>query len=166
MNLKSILVVLVATVAGIFGGAVTYQVAVPAEAQPEASDAIVLKSPGHAARGDKRPAKFAPCRPPAKLEGRRCVTDVVRTVAVPGRSAPVSAPRAQAPAPAAPAPAPAPSGSDWNDDGRHHGGDDESDHHGGDDDDDDHHGGDDDTDTRDTRTGTHTGTQTRTRSHD
>jgi hypothetical protein len=163
MNLKSVFIVLVALVAGIVGGALAYQVAVPAgNAAPPATKSIVLKSPDGAKQA-QRAARFAPCKAPAKLEGRRCVTDVVRTVVVPG-SAPVSAPSSRSAAPSTPAPAPASSsGSQWNDDGRH-GGESEADHHGDDDDDDDHHGGGDD----DSHTGTHTGTgtQTRTRSHD
>jgi hypothetical protein len=165
MNIKSVILVLAAVIAGTLGAAVTYQVAVPAgNAQAPTTESIVLKSPGEKARPERRKARFAPCKPPAKREGRRCVTDVVRTVVVAPQSAP-----------AAPAPAPRSSGSSFNDDSRH--GDDDS----GYDDDDDHSGpggggGDDDdtgTHTR-TRSATHTGTnsggntgtQTRTRSHD
>ena len=166
MNLKSVIVVLAAVIAGTLGAAVTYQVAVPAgNAQAPTTESIVLKSPGEKARPERRKARFAPCKPPAKLEGRRCVTDVVRTVVVADQSAP-----------AAPAPAPRSSGSSFNDDSRH--GDDDSGYDDSRYDDDDDHsgpggGGDDDDDTGThtrTRSGTHTGgntgTQTRTRSHD
>jgi len=172
MNLKSVIVMLAAVIAGTFGGAMTYQVAVPAgNAQPGNTESIVLKSPGdkQRARQQQRRVRFAPCKPPAKLEGKRCVTDVVRTVVVDGRPAaqPVAQPVTQsaprtASAPVAPAPAPASSpGSDWNDDGRD--GYDDSGHGGDDDDDNSGPGGDDDDDSH---TGTHTGTHTQTRSHD
>ena len=170
MNLKSVFIVLVALVAGIVGGALAYQVAVPAgNAAPPATKSIVLKSPD-AAKQARRPTRFAPCKPPAKLEARRCVTDVVRTVVVAG-STPASSSSSGSVAPSTPAPAPASSsGSQWNDDGRH-GGESEAGHHGDDDDDDGHGGGDDDTNTgthtgTNTGTNTGTGTQTRTRSHD
>jgi hypothetical protein len=159
MNIKSVLIVLAAVIAGTLGGAVAYQVAVPAgNAQPPATESIVLESPQQAARQAQPRVKFAPCKPPAQREGKRCVTDVVRTVTVSAST---------------PSPAPAPSGSSgssFNDDRRH--GDDDSGHGGDDDDDNSGHGGGDDDDTGthtqtrtqgDTNTGTNTGTQTRTR---
>ena len=166
MNIKSILIVLAAVVAGTLGGSVAYQVAVPAgNAQPATNESIVLKSPEAAARQQRRKARFAPCKAPAQLEGRRCVTDVVRTVSVPGSAAAASAPRQSAPAPSGS------SGSSFNDDRRHG---DDSGHDDGDDDaddGDDHSGpgggGDDDSHTgTNTNTGTGTQTRTRTRSHD
>jgi hypothetical protein len=166
MNIKSVIIVLAAVLAGTLGGALTYQVAVPAGgAEPDTTESVVLKSPKDKARPERRDVRFAPCKRPAKLEGKRCVTDVVRTVVVGSQTQP-----ATQSVPAAPAPVPvSSSGSDFNDDSRHGGGDDDS----GYDDDDDNSGpgggGDDDSHTgTHTRTRSHTsgGTHTQTRSHD
>lgn len=183
MNIKSGLVFLIVLAAGLIGGTVAYQVATPtsSSAEPTANGTIVVPENQ---RRDKPPG-FAPCKRPATLLGGKCVTDVTRTVVLPGAAAP-----AQSSGGRAPAPAPGPfhaSGGD--DEGRHHGGEGEEGHHGDDDGDDDDH---DDTDTDTaftdvTGTGTHHGgdddddddvthgdddghddggTQTRTRTHD
>lgn len=124
MNLKSVVVLLTVVAAGLFGGAAAYQVAssVRGSAEADARESVVVQEGG---QGQGR-ARFAPCRKPAKLEAGRCVTDVVRTVTVPGSSG-----GGTAPARASGGAAPAFSGGD---DDSHHGDDDDHGHHGGDDD--------------------------------
>jgi hypothetical protein len=152
-NPKSLVVLSIILVAGVLGAVAAYRAFVPASADSAERETLVVGSDNTAKQQakDGRRAGFAPCRKPARLEGRKCVTEEVRTVTVPGTSAVASAPR-PAPAPAAP-PAPAVFGGD--DHGHHHGGDDDGHHHGGDDDghhhsgegeDGHHHGGDDDRD--------------------
>ncbi len=138
---RSLAFLSVVLLAGVLGGTAAYRVIVPASSAESAPrESLVVdaadKVAGKERAGDARRSGFAPCQKPARLEGGRCVTDVVRTVTVPGASA----------AAAAPPPAPAPAGSSGVVPDQHHGGDDDSGHHhGGDDDDDDHghHGGDD-----------------------
>jgi translation initiation factor IF-2 len=124
MNLKSMLVAGTATVAGVAGGVAVYQITAPAEFTPsQAAPATAATPKARAANGETR---FAPCRPPAVLEGGKCVTTTVQTVTLPApaapaapaapeaaaapppaAAAPAAQPKAAAPAPAAAAPAPA-----------------------------------------------------------
>ena len=164
MNIKSGFVLLIVLVAGVLGGTAAYQVATPtsSSAEPAIRESIVVGN-GDRAR-DKRPG-FAPCKRPATLEGGRCVTDVTRTVVVPGTAS------ARSSGSSGPGPAPVPFHASGDDsEGRHHGGEGESGHHGDedDDDDDDRDFTDTDTDSEDV-TDTHGddgGTQTRTRTRD
>ena len=100
MNIKSGFVLLIALAAGVVGGTAAYQVATPtsSSAEPVAREPIVVKK-GDRGR-DKAPG-FAPCKRPAILQSGRCVTDVTRTVVVPGAAAPVQSTGStgQAPAP-------------------------------------------------------------------
>jgi uncharacterized membrane protein YgcG len=125
MNLKSMLVAGTATVAGVAGGVAVYQITAPAEFTPsQAAPAAAATPKARAANGETR---FAPCRPPAVLEGGKCVTTQVQTVTLPApaaaaapaapaaaaapsaaAAAPAAQPQAAAPAPAAAAPASAP----------------------------------------------------------
>jgi hypothetical protein len=162
MSPKTFVVLAVVLVAGVLGGTAAYRVGVLAGSpEPAPRESLVVDSDSTDQVAEKQKARdgrpaFAPCRKPARLEAGKCVTDVVRTVTVPGSSA-----VAAAPAPAAPAPAPVvPSGGseqghhsghdDGDDHGHHSGEGEDGHHHGGDDDDDDHsghgHGGDDDDD--------------------
>ncbi len=171
---KSLIFLSVVLVAGVLGGMAAYQVVQASSPEPTPRESLIVDSAddgtGQAAEKkarNGRPAGFAPCRKPARLEGRKCVTEVVRTVTLPGQSAVAVAPP---PAPAS-APAPAPSSSSsQSGQSHHHGGDDDHGHHGGegedghhgDDDDDDHsghgHGGDDgDDDGDDDRDDDHSG---------
>jgi hypothetical protein len=151
MNPKSALIALVTVTAGSLGGMAAYQVAAPATpAEAAAEIPGTAATTGPAAKDRPRP-RWAPCKPPAEPQGKRCVTRLVKTVVVPGQDAPVSVPVAPATvsaplAPPVPAPLPvAPS------DDSDHGGEDE-DTYGGDDDgpghdrfdDDSGHGSDDD----------------------
>jgi hypothetical protein len=155
---KSLIFFAVVLLAGVLGGTAAYQVVQASSPQPAPRESLIVdstadngadKAAGKVKARQGGQSKFAPCRRPARLEDGTCVTDVVRTVTVPGGS-PVAAAPPQAPAPA-PTPA-APSGGGPQ--SHHHGGHDDSGHddsghHGGDDDDDDddsgqHHGGDDD----------------------
>jgi len=149
LNPKSLIFLSVVLMAGVLGAIAAYRIAVPASSsEPAPRESLIVDSAEDAMTRDGRRAGFAPCRKPARLEGGKCVTDVLRTVTLPGQSV------AAAPPPAA-APAPAPSSSDDHghhggdgEDGHHHGGDDDDDHDGDDDhhgdDDSGHHGGDDD----------------------
>ena len=178
MNIKSGFVLLIALAAGVVGGTAAYQVATPTSSSAESSvrDPIVVKKGD---RGRDKARGFAPCKRPATLEGGRCVTDVTRTVVVPGAAPPVQSSGSTGRAPA-PAPVPFHASSDDNE-GRHHGGEGEDGHHGDDDDrDDDRDDSDDSDDATDTGTDLDTdsddvtdthgdddgGTQTRTRTHD
>ncbi|HWL98223.1 MAG TPA: hypothetical protein VNP20_12810 [Nocardioidaceae bacterium] len=163
MNIKSVLIASAAIVAGVSGAVAAYQFAAPASGSETAGAAAVVAAPDQTQRGKQaREKKFAPCKPPAKLEGKKCVTTEVRTVMVGGASSSL-------PAPAAPSPSGHDSGDDGShdsggflagrDDDSHHSGEGEDGHHGDDDDDDDNF------DTFDTRTdddgsGTHTRTRT------
>ena len=98
MNIKSGLVFLVVLAAGLIGGTVAYQVATPtsSSAEPTANGTLVLpktERPG-------KPRGFAPCKRPATLLGGKCVTDVTRTVVLPGAVAPAQSSGGRAPAPA------------------------------------------------------------------
>ena len=132
MNLKSILVAGAATVAGVAGGVAVYQITAPAELSRRPPPPAAAATPkARAAKGETR---FAPCRPPAVLEGGKCVTTAVQTVTLPAPAAAAGAgtsgsppgscagspqgsgprtgssghlPRPPAPAPAAPAHQPA-----------------------------------------------------------
>ena len=157
MNIKSGFVLLIVLIAGVLGGTAAYQVATPASssAEPAARDSLVVNKTNARSQG----RGFLPCKRPATLQGGRCVTEVTRTVVVPG--APV-APATSASNGRGPAPAPVPVDTSGDDhEVRHHGGEGESGHHGDDDADDDdgddtdftdasddhshgHHGGDDD----------------------
>ena len=168
--MKSGLVLLIALLAGVLGGTAAYQVAKPASSSAEAAPRESLA----VQQGDRGPGKgprFAPCKRPATLQGDRCVTDVTRTVVVPGTSVPA---QTTGSAGGAPAPAPVPFGASGHDqEGRPDGGDGEEGHP-ADDDDDDPDDDRDDTDPTDTFsddvTDTHGdddgGTQTRTRTRD
>ena len=171
MNIKSGFVLLIALTAGVLGGTAAYQVATPTSSSAEevARESIVV---GKGDRARDQGPKFAPCKRPATLQGGRCVTDVTRTVVVPGTPAPARS------GSSGPGPAPVPFHASGDDnEGRHHGGEGESGHHGDDDDDwdDDHDDDRDDTDTAtdtvsndvtDTHGDDDGGTQTRTRTHD
>ena len=105
MNLKSMLVAGTATVAGVAGGVAVYQITAPAEFTPsQAAPAAAATPKARAANGETR---FAPCRPPAVLEGGKCVTTQVQTVTLPAPAAPAAPAAPEAAAPAAPAAAPA-----------------------------------------------------------
>ena len=151
MNLKSALHRrCVALVAGVVGGAWPTRWPAGRERRTAAPRSIVLKPPAAPSRptgptGSRRASQ------PAELEGRACVTDVVRTVVVPG-STPARRPRRRR----RPAPATRPRSGPTvgtNDDEPATVATSEADDHGDDDDDDDDTRGDDDS-----HTGTHTGT--------
>jgi hypothetical protein len=156
MNLKSILAVLVAVLAGTFGGALAYNVATPSAASGPTPTSTTLQPAAEtqdvAAGPAEKVVKLRPCKKPAHRVGQKCVTDVTRTVVVPG-SARSSAP-APAPATGTATPGDDPSthdafddhGDDQTDDAfDDHGGDDEADDSGNDslEDQYDDHGGDD-----------------------
>ena len=136
---KSLIFFAVVLVAGVLGGTAAYQAVQASSPAPGPRESLVVDSSDDVAdqgatkklRDDGR-SGFAPCREPARLEGDTCVTDVVRTVTLPGASA------------AAP-PAP-PTSSSQSGHSHHHSGDDDHGHHGGDGEDGHHHGGDDDDD--------------------
>ena len=90
MNPKSIVMFLVVLMAGLLGAAAAYQVALPAtsaESAPRESLVISDTQPGDQATPRAAQGKrFAKCRKPAVLDNGTCVTEVVRTVAVPGSS--------------------------------------------------------------------------------
>src|SRR6186713_345843 len=99
MNLKNMLVAGTATVAGVAGGVAVYQLTAPPEFKPSQAAPAAAATPK--ARAPKGEVRFAPCRPPAVLEGGKCVTTQVQTVTIPAPAAPAPAPAAPA-APAAP----------------------------------------------------------------
>ena len=75
---------------GLFAGTLAYQASSAApDSGPVAAPAAPATPAAH--HRAKPKVKWAPCKPPAKLQGKACVTEEVRTVVV-----------------AAPAPAPAP----------------------------------------------------------
>jgi hypothetical protein len=85
MNPKSLLLFLVVLMAGVLGAAAAYQVVLPSpSADGAARESLVIDQ---AEQPAPQAARFAKCRKPAVREGRKCVTDVVRTVVVPGSSA-------------------------------------------------------------------------------
>jgi hypothetical protein len=146
MSPKTLVFLAVVLVAGVLGGTAAYRIGVLAgRPEPAPRESLIVDSTDQVAEKPKarngRPA-FAPCRKPAKLEGGKCVTDVVRNVTVPGSSVVAAAP-APAPAPAAPAPATPPGGSEQSHHHSHDDGDDHG-HHSGEGEDGHHHGGDDD----------------------
>jgi len=84
---------------GLLGGLAAYQVAsgaTTASAQQASAPVAAAPAAPVARKAHQRPTvRWAPCKPPAVLRGKACVTDQVRTVVVP-------APAAAAPAPASP----------------------------------------------------------------
>ena len=79
---------------GLFAGTVAYQAS---SAGPDSGSTAAASTPATPAAHHRAKPKvrWAPCTPPAKLQGKACVTEQVRTVVV---AAPAPAP---APAPAA-----------------------------------------------------------------
>lgn len=106
MKLSSALLGAAALVIGLGGGSVAYQLATTAGA-PASSGTSVTTDQAQVAARVQPGTRFgwAPCKPPAVQRGKACVTDVVRTVTVPGSSGSSSGPASgPASAPAAPAP--------------------------------------------------------------
>lgn len=93
MNLTSLGILSASVVVGVVGAGAAYQLT-SVDAQEQAS-ASVPAAP--ATQATQPRTRWAPCSPPAALEGKECVVDVTRTVTLPGE-----------PAAAAPAPARAP----------------------------------------------------------
>jgi hypothetical protein len=96
MNLKSIVAVIVAVLAGTIGGAAAYTVATPSSASGPAPTSTSIQPAAETqdvAAPVEKVVKLRPCRKPAELVGKKCVTDVTRTVVLPG-SARSSAPAA------------------------------------------------------------------------
>lgn len=102
MKILSALLLALALVAGVTGSAMAYR---------HASAPTALVAAPAPKAGAHRPAaqvvrpgtrfKWAPCPAGSRLEGRACVTDVVRTVVIPAPAAPVVARTAPVAAPAA-----------------------------------------------------------------
>ena len=89
LNPKSLVFLSVVLMAGVLGAdrRLPDRRARPVAPSPAPRESLVVDSAeGESAREGRR-AGFAPCRKPARLEGGKCVTDVVRTVTVPGRRA-------------------------------------------------------------------------------
>lgn len=98
MNLTSLGILSASVVVGVVGAGAAYQLT-SVDAQEQAS-ASVPAAP--ATQATQPRTRWAPCNPPAALEGKECIVDVTRTVTLPAE------PAAAAPMPAsAPAPAPA-----------------------------------------------------------
>lgn len=90
MKLFAVLVATLALLAGFAGGMRAYSVAAPAQAAP-----VSAPAPHHPKAQPVRPGptfKWAPCKKPAVLEGRTCVTHVVHTVTIPAPAVAASAP--------------------------------------------------------------------------
>jgi hypothetical protein len=100
MSTKTSFLAVAAIVTGLAGGLAAYQIAAPdsrAEAETSPAVASVTSEGGRAEQGKTQGRqRLAPCRPPAQQEGRKCVTDVRRTVVLPG---PVVGPAQGAPPP-------------------------------------------------------------------
>lgn len=77
MSLISALAATAAVAAGTAGAVTAYQLASP---EPASAPAIETVDQG---TGPDRP-RFAPCKKPARLKDGRCVTNLSRTVVVPG----------------------------------------------------------------------------------
>ncbi|WP_395659444.1 hypothetical protein [Nocardioides sp.] len=110
MKIMSVLVLIAVVTVGLAAGTFAYQTAADAGGSSQAAGASAAAVPAAPAahparaehRGHQRPkVRWAPCKPPAVLQGKVCVTEEVHTVVVP--APPVAAAPA---APAAPAPAP------------------------------------------------------------
>ncbi|HEX3221229.1 MAG TPA: hypothetical protein VHR35_01575 [Nocardioides sp.] len=124
MKLFAVLLGTLALLAGFAGGMRAYSVSA---ATPPAPPLVIAKH--HPAPQPVRPGvvvRWAPCRKPAVLEGKTCVTHVTRTVTVPAPAvaaapvAPAAAPQAPPTRAANPAPAPTqPSYEGGHDDGGH-----------------------------------------------
>lgn len=107
MNLTSLGILCASVVVGLGGAGAAYQFTAVDTEEPAAAPAPAA-TPAQASPQQATRARWAPCTPPAVLEGNECVTDVVRTVTVPAE-APAAPASPAAPAPAAPdAPASAP----------------------------------------------------------
>ena len=93
MKTITVLLLSAAVVAvGLFAGTLAYQAASASpDPAPATSSAAPATPAAHRQHRVKPVVRWAPCKPPAKLQGKACVTEEVRTVVV-----------------AAPAPAPAP----------------------------------------------------------
>jgi hypothetical protein len=81
MKLLAVILAALALLAGFAGGLRAYSVAAPAQAAP-----VRISVPHHPKAMPVRPGptfRWAPCRKPAVLKGRVCVTEVTRTVALP-----------------------------------------------------------------------------------
>jgi len=126
MRIPTALLSAAALVVGIGGGSVAYQLATTAG--PATSGTSVAQTVDQAPvsaqveRGTR--FGFAPCEPPAVQRGKACVTDVVRTVSVPGSAAAdpsgpfsVTPPAPAEPVPAPPAPVDDPAAYQQDDDG-------------------------------------------------
>lgn len=89
MNLKSILAVIVAVLAGTIGGAAAYSVATPSSASGPTPTSTSLQPAAETqdvAAQVQKVVKLRPCKKPAERVGKKCVTDVTRTVVVPGQA--------------------------------------------------------------------------------
>lgn len=96
MKIVSVLLSAAVVAVGLFAGVVAYQAASATPGAGQSGATAAPASPAAQRQHRQRPVvRWGPCKPPAKLQGRVCVTEEVRTVVV--------AP----PAAAAPAPAPA-----------------------------------------------------------
>ena len=104
MNLKSILAVIVAVLAGTIGGAAAYSVATPGNASGSTSTSLqpAAETQDVAAGQVEKIVKLRPCKKPAERVGKKCVTDVTRTVVVPGQARSGLTAPAPAPAPGTP----------------------------------------------------------------
>ena len=100
---------LVTLAAGAGGGWAAYELAA-GDGEPTGASgttgttAVVDEAPATVVPGTR--LRWAPCRPPAELQGNTCVTSVVRTVVLPGPAAAAATspapPKAASVAPAAP----------------------------------------------------------------
>jgi hypothetical protein len=89
MNLKSILAVIAAVLAGTIGGAAAYSVATPSSASGPTPTSTSLQPAAETqdvAAQVQKVVKLRPCKKPAERVGKKCVTDVTRTVVVPGQA--------------------------------------------------------------------------------
>ena len=150
MNLSAPVLGIVGAVAGVVTAVAGYQLVTTDLPGAEASEAGAPTAVEQSAGSDHRRPSFAPCKPPAEIQGGACVTHKWRTVVVDGPSTSSVA---------APSSAPSPSSSpavrtaayddefDEYDEYDDHGGD--RDEYEGDDDDRDDHGDDHDDDGED-----------------
>lgn len=75
---------------GLFAGTVAYQASSAApDAGTSASAAAPATPAAHRQQRAKPKVRWAPCKPPAELRGKACVTEQVRTVVVAAPAAPV-----------------------------------------------------------------------------
>lgn len=84
MKIYSIAMMSAAVVTGLAGAGVAYEIASAGQDDADTAVTDALPVDDTATAGVVKPRKrWAPCEPPAVLEGRTCVTDEVRTVVLP-----------------------------------------------------------------------------------